>query len=200
MLHIEEAIVVEGKFDKEKLRAITDAPIICTHGFELYRGTRMINVIREIAQTRGVIILTDSDRAGFRIRSYLKQCLGKDAKVKHAYIPEIKGKEKRKDKPGKAGLLGVEGMTEDVLRRILEQVTKVEERSETFSEITKADFYKAGLTGGEQSACRRAVLAKYFNLPSKMSANALLELLNSLYGGEAFWQAVEYLFGENEKS
>ena len=96
MLHIEEAIVVEGKFDKEALRRITDAPIICTHGFELYRGKQMINVIRNLAQTRGVIILTDLDRAGFRIRSYLKQCLGKDAKVKHAYIPEVKGKEKQK--------------------------------------------------------------------------------------------------------
>lgn len=200
MLHIEEAIVVEGKFDKEALRRITDAPIICTHGFELYRGKQMINVIRNLAQTRGVIILTDSDRAGFRIRSYLKQCLGKDAKVKHAYIPEVKGKEKRKEKPGKDGLLGVEGMTEKTLRSILQQVTQVEERSEKYAEITKSDFYEAGLTGAVQSAQRRAALARHFHLPVKMSANALLEILNSLYGRTVFLQAVRDLFEEKEKS
>lgn len=200
MLHIEEAIVVEGKFDKEKLRAITDAPIICTHGFELYRSKYLINVIRSLAQTRGIIILTDSDQAGFRIRTYLKQCLNENAKVKHAYIPEIQGKERRKEKPGKAGLLGVEGMSEKVLKEILEQVTGVEERVGKCPEITKTDFYEAGLTGGTQSAQRRADLARYFNLPSRISANSLLELLNSIYGFEAFQEAVEYLFGGNEKT
>lgn len=200
MLHIEEAIVVEGKFDKEALRQITDAPIICTHGFELYRGKQMINVIRNLAQTRGVIILTDSDRAGFRIRSYLKQCLGKDAKVKHAYIPEVKGKEKRKEKPGKDGLLGVEGMTVETLRSILQQVTHVEECSEKYTEITKSDFYESGLTGAAQSVQRRAALARYFHLPAKISANALLEMLNSLYGRTVFLQAVRDLFEEKEKN
>lgn len=199
MLHIEEVIVVEGKYDKERLRAITDAPIICTHGFELYHSKHMINVIREFAHTRGIIILTDSDRAGFRIRGYLKQCIGKEAKVKHAYIPEIAGKEKRKEQPGKAGLLGVEGMPEKLLKEILEQVTKVEERPGKVQEITKADFYAAGLTGGPQSSQRRAALAKELQLPSKLSANALLEFLNSLYSKTEFQDTVARLFVKDEK-
>ena len=121
MLHIEEVIVVEGKYDKERLRKVTDAPIICTHGFELYRSKRIIESIRKMARNRGVIVLTDSDRAGFRIRNYIKQCLGNNARVMHAYIPPVEGKEKRKEKPGADGLLGVEGIEEEVLAEILQK-------------------------------------------------------------------------------
>lgn len=125
MLHIKETIVVEGRYDKEKLKRVTDAPIICTGGFDLYRNKNTIKAICRMAEKTGVIILTDSDRAGFRIRSYIKQCTGGRGSVKHAYIPTVLGKERRKDKAGKEGILGVEGIDEETLAEILSRVAEV---------------------------------------------------------------------------
>lgn len=125
MLHIKETIVVEGRYDKEKLKRVTDAPIICTGGFDLYRNKNTIKAICSMAEKTGVIILTDSDRAGFRIRSYIKQCTGGRGSVKHAYIPTVPGKERRKDKAGKEGILGVEGIDEETLAEILSRVAEV---------------------------------------------------------------------------
>lgn len=185
MLHINEAIIVEGKYDKERLRKICDAPIICTHGFELYRSKKIVNSIRQMAKTRGVIILTDSDRAGFRIRNYLKQCLGNEGDIKQAYIPEVKGKEKRKEKAGKDGLLGVEGIDEKTLEEILKKSTAVHE-AELLEQVTKAEFYADGFSGKPDSAEKRESLAKALNLPPRMSANALLEMINKIYGAEEY--------------
>ena len=152
MIHIKEAIVVEGKYDKEKLRHITDAPIICTHGFELYRSKSIIATIRRFSKTNGIIILTDSDRAGFRIRNYLKSCLGNDCIIKNAYIPAIYGKERRKDVAGKDGLLGVEGINEAVLEEILLKATVPIEKNNRVQKVTKTDFYNDGLSGKIDSA------------------------------------------------
>ena len=125
MLHIKETIVVEGRYDKEKLKTVTDAPIICTGGFDLYKNKNTVKAICRMAEKTGVIILTDSDRAGFRIRSYIKQCTGGRGSVKHAYIPTVPGKERRKDKAGKEGILGVEGIDEETLAEILSRVAEV---------------------------------------------------------------------------
>lgn len=192
MLNIQEVIVVEGKYDKERLRKVTDAPIICTHGFELYRNDRIINSIRKMAKMRGVIVLTDSDRAGFRIRNYIKQCLGKDADVKHAYIPPVEGKEKRKEKPGADGLIGVEGIDEQVLEDILRSAARVS-AAEPLTPLTKAEFFADGFSGKPDSAEKRRKLLRAMSLPPNMSANALLEIINKIYGAEEYKRIKEDL-------
>lgn len=190
MLHIKEIIVVEGKYDKEQVKKITDAPVICTHGFELYRSKTIINSIKTLAKDRGVIILTDSDRAGFRIRNYLKTCLGNKVEIKNAYIPEIYGKEKRKEKPGKDGLLGVEGIDEELLSEVLQMASSPWEKEEIIP-VTKVDFFDDGFSGKEDSAERRRALSKYLNLPPKLSANALLQLINQIGGMAVYQKALE---------
>lgn len=193
MLHIEEVIVVEGKYDKERLKNITDAPIICTHGFELYRSKRIINSIKTMAKNRGVIVLTDSDRAGFRIRNYIKQCLGDSVDVKHAYIPQLKGKEKRKEKAGADGILGVEGMSEKMLEEILIKVANTTDSKHTnLKPVDKATFYADGFSGKPDSAEKRNKLAKLMNLPN-MSANALLDIINKTYGYDEYKEYVKRL-------
>ena len=192
MIHIDEVIVVEGKYDKERVRKVTDAPIICTHGFELYRSKRIINTLRKMSNERGIIILTDSDSAGFRIRNYIKRCLGKDAKIRNAYIPSVKGKEKRKEKPGAEGVLGVEGTDLKILTEILSRLAAASD-DKSKEKIDKAEFFSDGFSGKPDSAdCRRA-LAKYFSLPPSMSANALLDMINRVYGADEYHRAVEKL-------
>ena len=194
MLHIKETIVVEGKFDKEQLKKVTDAPVICTGGFTLYTDKNIIRAIRIMAQKTGVIVLTDSDSAGFRIRSYIKQCVGDRGTVKHAYIPTVKGKEKRKPAPGKEGLLGVEGMTEELLSEILKSVTEVTAASKPDEpKITKAMLFEDGLSGGEDSAEKRKKLERALGLPVRISANAMLEVLNAAIGYEEYKNALKKL-------
>ena len=194
MLHIKETIVVEGKFDKERLRKVTDAPIICTGGFTLYTDKNIIRSIRSMAQKTGIIVLTDADSAGFRIRNYIKQCVGNNGKVLHAYIPTVEGKERRKSKPGKEGILGVEGMTEEKLGEILKTVTEVRESPfKDEKQITKAVFFEDGLSGGEESAGKRKKLARLLGLPVRISANAMLEILNSAVGYEEYKKMLEKL-------
>ncbi len=190
MIHIKEAIIVEGKYDKERLQQITDAPVLCTHGFALYRSKALLNSIRHFAKTRGIIILTDSDRAGFRIRNYLKTCLGKDCIIKNAYIPAIPGKERRKEKPGKDGLLGVEGINEEMLEEILKTITVPVAASTPIQPVTKTDFFTDGLTGKSDSALRRKQLANALNLPPRISANALLDLINQMGGYSVYCEAM----------
>ncbi len=190
MLHIKETIVVEGKFDKEQLKKVTDAPIICTGGFSLYTGKNIINSIRTMAKKTGVIILTDSDSAGFRIRNYIKQCVGNNGCVKHAYIPDIEGKERRKQIGGKEGLLGVEGMSEELLCEILKSVTEEYVPQQQGIKITKAMLYEDGLSGSDESGEKRRKLAKNLGLPLRLSANSLLEVLNSAIGYEEYKSAL----------
>ncbi len=193
MIHIKETIVVEGKFDKEKLKTVTDAPIICTGGFSIYTNKNIVDSIRRMAQKTGVIVLTDSDRAGFRIRNYIKQCVGKRGVVKHAYIPSVEGKERRKEKSGKEGLLGVEGMTEELLAEILENVTEVTdcEKRDKSESITKSTFFDDGFSGKNDSSEKRKMLAKELGLPLRISANAMIEVLNTAFSYEEYKRAVE---------
>ncbi len=188
MLHTKETIIVEGKFDKEQLKKVTDAPVICTGGFSLYTNKNIINSIRRMAEKTGIIILTDSDSAGFRIRNYIRQCVGNRGTVKHAYIPSVKGKERRKETAGKEGLLGVEGMTEELLSEILQSVTEIGEPTPRKHEeiITKAVFYEDGFSGKDDSLQRRIKLAKELGLPARISANALIDVLNTAFSYEEY--------------
>lgn len=185
MIHINEVIVVEGKYDREQLKKITDAPIICTYGFQLYRSPKIINSLRTLSKKRGIIVLTDSDRAGFRIRNYIKQCLGESANIKQAYIPAVKGKEKRKERAGADGLLGVEGIDEKTLEEILKKSAAATEIP-LLSPVTKAEFYADGFTGRENSAELRRLLCREFSLPPRISANALLDMINKVFGAEEY--------------
>ena len=192
MLHIKETIVLEGKYDKERIKRITDAPIILTGGFSLYKDKKIIKAIKCAAEKTGIIILTDSDRAGFRIRNYIKQCVGDKGKVLNAYIPSIEGKEKRKDSPGKEGLLGVEGISEETLREILSSATEIMEKPLADEiQLTKAMLYEDGLTGKEDSAELRKSLEKELSLPPRLSANGLIEIINRIYGYKTYKNALE---------
>lgn len=200
MLHIKETIVVEGRYDKEKLKMVTDAPIICTGGFDLYKNKNTVKAICRMAEKTGVIILTDSDRAGFRIRSYIKQCTGGRGSVKHAYIPTVLGKERRKDKAGKEGILGVEGIDEETLAEILSRVAEVTDSAFGTGnaegcggrgEVTSAMFYEDGFTGKDGSAELRARLAKQLGLPLRITPKAMLDIINKAYGVDEYKKAAE---------
>lgn len=189
MVRIREAIVVEGKYDQNTLRQIVDTAVIPTHGFGVMKDRELLAFLRTVAEKRGLILLTDSDGAGFVIRNFLKGALPKE-QVRHAYIPDIAGKERRKKAPGKEGKLGVEGMEPAVLLEALRRAgaTFLNEAAEApaGTPITKADLYEWGLSGGPDSREKRLALLKTLNLPSHMSANALLEALNLLYTKETF--------------
>ena len=183
MLKIKEAIVVEGRYDKNTLSQIVDAPILETSGFGIMKDKQQLKLLRRVAQTRGLIIFTDSDGAGFVIRNFLKGAI-EPKYLRHAYIPDIPGKEKRKASPGKEGKLGVEGMTPQI---IIDAIRKAgatvlgEENKRTAGNITKQDMMELGLSGGQNSSELRKKLMKKLDLPEHMSANALLQAVNLLY-------------------
>lgn len=188
MMHIKETIIVEGTYDKIKLQSIVDANILVTDGFQIFKNKEMQKLMKRLAQTDGIVILTDSDRAGFIIRNFIKSCIAQE-KVLHAFIPEIKGKEKRKEKGGKEGLLGVEGIEKELIIKALLQsgVTVLGEEKEAKTiknTITKVDLYKAGLYGKENSKEKRMAFLKEHDLPQKISPNMLIEVLNTLYRKE----------------
>lgn len=187
-IKISEAIIVEGKYDQIKLSQLFDTLIIPTNGFDIYKNNNKLNMIKQIAEKNGIIILTDSDSAGFRIRNHLRNCLG-DISVKNAYIPEIQGKEKRKGAPSKEGLLGVEGIDDEMLiQAVMSQTQQVKEKG---YKITKTDFFQLGLTGCADSSEKRARLCKKLNLPVKISANQLISALNNLYTREKFLELMQ---------
>lgn len=182
MLRIREAIVVEGRYDKNTLSQLVDTLILETSGFGIFKDEERMALLRRVAAQRGLIVLTDSDGAGFVIRNYLKGAIPQ-AQLKHAYIPDILGKERRKARPGKEGKLGVEGMNPAVLAEALRRAgaTFLEEedcRAECVR-LTKADLMALGLAGGADSAERRGALLREMKLPEHMSANALLQVLNT---------------------
>lgn len=187
MLRIKEAIVVEGRYDKNTLSQLVDTVILETSGFGIFQNDELLFLLRRLAKERGLVVLTDSDGAGFVIRNYLKGAIDPSL-VKHAYIPDRPGKERRKRHPGKEGKLGVEGMPPQVLEAALRQagVTVLGE-GESLSPrrpVTKTDLYLAGLSGTLEAARNRQALLKRLDLPERLSANALLEVLNALYGYE----------------
>lgn len=186
MIKLEQAIVVEGKYDKNTLSQLVDAPIFETNGFGVMKDRALVALLRRAAGTRGLIVLTDSDGAGFVIRNYLKSVLPKQG-VFHAYIPDVPGKERRKGKPGKEGMLGVEGMRPEVLLQALERAG-VRERTDERPQITKTDLFLCGLSGGAGSARRRAELMRRLELPEHLGANAFLDALNLLMTREALFR------------
>lgn len=180
MIKLKETIVVEGKYDKIKLSSVFDANIIETGGFKVYKNKQNIELLKRIADKTGIIILTDSDSSGFKIRNYLKNCLA-GKKVYHVYIPDIEGKEKRKNKASAEGLLGVEAMEKEVLIEAFKKSGIIEKEESTVEEkITKLDLYKAGLYGKENSREKRIEFLKENNLPEKLSPNSLVDILNGL--------------------
>ena len=185
MVKIKEAILVEGRYDKNTLSQIVDAPILETGGFGIFKDKKQMALLRQVAEKRGLIVFTDSDGAGFVIRNHIKSAIpGKY--LKHAYIPDISGKEKRKAAPGKEGKLGVEGMKPDILLEALKRAgaTIEGEKSAPTNAITKQDLMELGLSGGADASENRRKLLKKLNLPEHMSANALLQALNLLYTRE----------------
>ena len=182
MIKIKEAIVVEGNYDKIKLASIVDTMIITTDGFAIFNNKEKTAFLRRLADTCGIIVLTDADRAGFMIRNHIKQGMEVEA-VKHAYIPDIIGKERRKRQASKEGTLGVEGMEAEVIIAALRAAGATFEDESVLPvhderRVTKADFFAAGLTGGAGSADRRRKLARELGLPSRISANMLIDAIN----------------------
>ena len=198
MVKIKEAIVVEGRYDKNTLSQIVDATILETKGFGLFKDKQQLALLRQIAKKRGLIVFTDSDGAGFVIRNHIKSAI--DGKyLKHAYIPDIPGKERRKAAPGKEGKLGVEGMTPDIILDALRRAgaTVEGETAQPARNITKQDFMALGLSGGPNSSALRLALLKKLDMPEHMSANAMLQALNLLYTPEELEAQVAALEKEN---
>ena len=197
MLKIKEAIVVEGRYDKNTLSQLVDALIIPTDGFAIFQDKEKTALLRRLASRQGLIVLTDSDSAGFLIRNHLKGVLPPD-QLKQAYIPDRFGKERRKRKPGKEGKLGVEGMTPQVLEQALRQAgaTILQEEAVSASRgrpITKLDFFQDGLTGAPDSAQRRTALKTALGLPQRLTTNGLLEVLNQLYDYDSYRAALDQM-------
>lgn len=179
MIKLGPVILVEGKYDKIKLSQIFDATILTTDGFGIFKQKDKLDLLRRLAETRGLLVFTDPDGAGFVIRNYLKGAVPK-GRIYHAYIPDLYGKEKRKAKGSKEGKLGVEGVPDEVIVRAVEQSGALNGVNCEKSGITKADLYDLGLSGGAGSAQRRQRLLKELQLPQQLSPNALLDVLNCI--------------------
>ena len=182
MIKIKEAIVVEGRYDKNTLSQLVDAPIFETNGFGIFKDKQQMALLRKVAEKRGLIVFTDADGAGFVIRNHIKSAIPGQF-LKHAYTPDIFGKERRKVAPGKEGKLGVEGMRPEVIIEALRKAGASFAGEETAprNQITKQDLMELGLSGDSDSAAKRQALLKKLNLPEHMSANAMLQALNLLY-------------------
>ena len=187
MHSVREVIVVEGRYDKNSLSQVVDAVIIETSGFGIFNNIQKQKLLRKMAESRGLVVLTDSDGAGFVIRNFIKSCVD-PALVKHAYIPDIYGKEKRKLSPSKEGKLGVEGMRPVILLEAMRRsgATIDGEESKLRARISKADMFAKGLSGKDGSKERRAALIRQLDLPEHMTADALLDFLNATMTREEF--------------
>mgnify|MGYP000954407852 CR=1 FL=1 len=189
MIRLKQAVIVEGKYDRIRLSGLIDALIIETGGFAVFTDRERLSLIRRLAEHRGIVVLTDSDSAGFRIRSFLGGSIPPD-RIRHVYIPDVYGRERRKSAPGREGKLGVEGMTDDALLEAFRAAGIAPETSESVPEqkrpITKTDLYFDGLAGGPDSAALRARLIRRLGLPQRLSANRLLQVLNVLVTREEY--------------
>ncbi len=193
MKKIKEVIIVEGNYDKSKLLTLVDATIVVTDGFLIFKDRKKCDMIKKLAQRDGAIIFTDSDSAGFKIRNYLKNVL-RDYVVKHAYIPDIIGKEKRKNHSSKEGFLGVEGVGDDIILKALEEAGYEEIHSDTQKLVTKTDFFRDGLTGSDDSNQKREMLKKHLGLPKHLSANMMIDVINRIYGYDEYEKIIKELF------
>lgn len=185
MVKIKEAILVEGKYDRNTLSQVVDAPIFVTNGFGIFKDKAQMSLLRKVAEKRGLIVFTDADGAGFVIRNHVKSAIAAQY-LKHAYTPDIFGKERRKATPGKEGKLGVEGMRPEIIVEALRAsgATFEGEQETLCHQITKQDLMELGLSGGPDAANKRKTLQNMLQLPEHMSANALLQALNMLYSPE----------------
>ncbi len=189
MIKLKQAVIVEGKYDKIKLQSVVDAVIITTDGFSIYKDKEKMELIRAFAQKDGIVILTDSDGAGFQIRNHLKSCIG-NGKIYNIYIPDIFGKEKRKEKPSKEGKLGVEGIPSEILIAAFEKAgISTGEKAET-NPVTREQLFDDGFIGMPNSSELRKKLIKELSLPERLTTNSLLDVLNSLIGYEEYKKAV----------
>lgn len=197
MLRIKQAIIVEGRYDKIRLSNITDALIICTDGFSIYKDREKQELIKSLAASTGIIILTDSDSAGFQIRSFIRSIV-KQGEVLNAVTPDIMGKERRKAQPSKQGKLGVEGIPDELIEQALLRAGAVPQADdgEKSEPVTRADLMDCGLIGGENSTQRRQRLQRSLGLPELLSAKLLLEVVNRIYTRSGFLEAVRKLDGE----
>ncbi len=194
MIKLKQAVIVEGKYDKIKLSSIIDSLIITTDGFGVFKNKEKAALIKELAEKQGIIILTDSDSAGFKIRSYIKN-ITQNGKIINVYIPDIFGKEKRKVSPSKEGKLGVEGIPKDILTDAFKKAgvfaeNETENLSKNKDKITRIMLYDDGLIGKEGSAEKRKKLLKKLSLPEMLSTNGLLEVLNTMFSLDEYKSAV----------
>ncbi len=198
MIKIREAILVEGRYDKNTLSQVVDAPILESAGFGIFKDKKQMALLRKVAESRGLIVFTDSDGAGFVIRNHVKSAIPAQF-LKHAYIPDIYGKERRKAAPGKEGKLGVEGMKPDVLVEALKKAGATVEGEMPLSAggITKQDLMVLGLSGGPDSSAKRLQLLKQLDLPEHMSSNAMLQALNLLYSRDELASLMEAMEKDN---
>lgn len=186
MLKVEQAVIVEGKYDKIKLSNIIDAFIIETNGFSIFKDKKKLRFIKDIANKQGIIVLTDSDHAGFMIRNYISSGIPKD-KIKHVYIPDIYGKEKRKVEPSKEGKLGVEGMTKDIILNAFEKANISYRESDNENPVKTADLFSLGFSGTPNAKQNKKKLLEKLNLPEFLSTNSLLSCINSTMSKEEFY-------------
>ncbi len=189
MIKLNQAVIVEGKYDKIKLSSLLDAVIITTDGFAIYKDKEKTELIRTLASTCGIVILTDSDTAGLRIRNHIKGCC-KGGKITNVFVPQIKGKEKRKLNPSAEGYLGVEGISADILRDALLKAGVTAENCNKEDFLTKADMMEDGMAGFPGSAEKRRKVLTALDLPPILSANTMLEVINRLYTKEEYEKAV----------
>lgn len=192
MIKIKEAVIVEGKYDKIKLSNILDAFIIETNGFQIYKDRARKDFIKRLADEQGIIILTDSDHSGFQLRNYISMGIPKD-KIKHLYIPDVYGKEKRKAEPSKEGKLGVEGIDNKILIKLFENANVEFIEAENKELLTNYDLFAAGISGGLNSKEKRKLLLKKLNLPEFLSTNSLLTYLNSSVSKKDFFELADTL-------
>lgn len=191
-IKLSEAVIVEGKYDKIKLSNILDAFIIETNGFGVFKDKTKLSFIKKLAKERGIIILTDSDHAGFMIRNYISSGVPKE-QIKNVYIPDIFGKEKRKNAPSKEGKLGVEGMTKEVIVEALSKAGITSSKSVCSDPVTTVDFYDLGLTGGAGSKAKRKALCKTLDLPEFLSTSSLISCINNFMTKEEFYSVCQNL-------
>ena len=198
MVKIREVIVVEGRYDKNTLLQVVDATVLETSGFGIFHDKRQLDLLRSVARKRGLIVFTDADGAGLVIRNYLKSAIPSEF-LKHAYTPDILGKERRKSTPGKEGKLGVEGMKPEVILEALRRAgaTFDETEDRVLHQITKQDLMDLGLSGGKNAAKKRCVLLNKFGFPANMSANSMLQAVNLLYSLQELQQIVNTLENDN---
>jgi ribonuclease M5 len=199
VIKIKEAIVVEGRYDKNTLCQIVDAPILETSGFGIFKDKKQMELLRKVAKVRGLIVFTDADGAGFVIRNHIKSAIPGQY-LKHAYTPDIMGKERRKASPGREGKLGVEGMRPEVIIDALRKAgaTIEGEDAPSCQQITKQDLMELGLSGGADASAKRLALLKKLDLPEHMSANAMLQALNLLYSLEELTEIIGQLENQND--